>query len=104
AGPRRLRWTREEFYRLARLNFFHDRHVELIGGEIMLMTINPPHCVSLSLTFDALKATFGPGYYVRNQGVLDLGRRNQPQPDLAVVVGTARDYSAAHPTSALLVV
>jgi Uma2 family endonuclease len=103
-GPRRIRWTKKEFYRLAELGFFQDRHVELVGGELMQMTINPPHCVALGLTSDALRAAFGPGHYVRSQGVLDLAIRHQPQPDLAVVPGVPRDYASAHPTSALLVV
>src|SRR3712207_848372 len=74
-GPSRLRWTKKEFYRLAKLGFFQDRRVEVVGGEIMHVTINPPHCVALGLTSDALRTAFGPGYYVRSQGVLDLDPR-----------------------------
>lgn len=103
-GPRRIRWTKKEFYRLAELGFFQDRRVELVGGEIMRMTINPPHCVALGLTTDALRAAFGRGYFVRSQGVLDIHIRHQPQPDVTVVSGGPRDYVSAHPTSALLVV
>ena len=103
-GPRRIRWTKKEFYQLARLGFFVDRRVELVGGEIMHLTINPPHCVALGLTSHALQVAFGPGYYVRSQGVLDLDQRHQPQPDVAVVPGSPRAYASAHPTSALLVV
>jgi Uma2 family endonuclease len=41
---------------------------------------------------------------VRNQLPLVLGLLTDPEPDLAVVPGNARDYATAHPTSALLVV
>jgi Uma2 family endonuclease len=41
---------------------------------------------------------------VRSQGGLDLGNRQQPIPDVAVVPGSPRDHARDHPTSALLVV
>lgn len=35
---------------------------------------------------------------------LNLTPVSQPEPDIAVVKGSARDYAVAHPTTALLVV
>ena len=44
------------------------------------------------------------GYYLRIQLPLAIGERNQPDPDLAVVQGSYRDYEDEHPTTAALIV
>jgi Uma2 family endonuclease len=103
-GPRRLRWTADQYYRLAELGFFRNRRVELIDGDIIAMSaVNPPHSIGLDLLGDALRAAFGPGCRVRIQQPLDIGRRTQPEPDAAVVRGLARDF-VDHPRNALLLV
>jgi len=56
------------------------------------------------LAEEALRVAFGPGVVVRTQLPLALGQYSEPEPDVAVVVGTARDFTDDHPTSALLVV
>src|SRR5207249_5136602 len=96
-GPRRVRWTREEFQRMANAGFFGDRHVELIGGELFEMVTNPPHDTAVGLSAKAAEAAFGPGFLVRDQKTLDLGRRSQPLPDVVVVPGGLRDYAVAQP-------
>ncbi len=102
-GPRPVRWTRAEYYRLGELGFFAGRHVELICGEIVLMSpISEPHVAGVSLTTDAIKAAFGPGFYVRVQAPINLGD-SDPEPDVAVVTGGPRE-TLITPTSALLVV
>ncbi|HLH23093.1 MAG TPA: Uma2 family endonuclease [Chloroflexota bacterium] len=100
------RWTREEYERLADLGLLHpDERVELIEGEIVKV---PPqlsrHATGVCLAGDALRAVFGEGYTVRVQLPLALGQYSEPEPDAAVVVGDVRDFVAAHPTSAVLVV
>jgi Uma2 family endonuclease len=103
-GPRRLRWTADQYYRLADLGFFRNRRVELINGDIIAMSaVNPPHSIGLDLLGDALRAAFGPGCRIRIQQPIDIGRRTQPEPDAAVVFGQARDF-VDHPRNALLVV
>ncbi|MBI4736109.1 MAG: Uma2 family endonuclease, partial [candidate division NC10 bacterium] len=47
---------------------------------------------------------FGRGYVIRVQGPLALGPLSEPEPDVADVRGSARDYRDAHPTTAVLVV
>jgi Uma2 family endonuclease len=102
-GPRPFRFSREQYYRLGELGVFDGRRVELVRGEIVLMSpINEPHMAGVTLTTDALKTAFGPGHYVRVQGPLNLGTID-PEPDVAVVPGSPRDY-AVTPTTALLVV
>src|SRR5262245_8562612 len=100
------RWTRGEYDRLAELGILGpDERVELIDGEIVQV---PPqqsrHATGVCLAMDALGLTFGAGFTIRVQLPLALGQYSEPEPDVAVVVGTARDYAEAHPTSALLVV
>jgi Uma2 family endonuclease len=64
---------------------------------------NPPHNTALALTQDALRMTFGSGYWIRAQMPLVLGLSTDPMPDLTVVVGSQRDYKE-QPRSALIVV
>jgi Uma2 family endonuclease len=56
------------------------------------------------LAEDALRLVFPQGFDVRTQLPLALGEYSEPEPDVAVVVGSARDYANAHPTTAVLVV
>jgi Uma2 family endonuclease len=103
--PTPLRWTKEDYYRLCQEGWFNGRQVELIGGEIIEMPArHNVHLAAVTLTQDALRAAFGPGYWVRAQGTLDLSPLSVPDPDIAVVVGNPRAPTAANPTSALLVV
>ena len=104
AEPRRWRWTTEQYRNLANAGFFRDRHVELINGELIELVVNPPHDTGVFLALIVLQRLFIHGHVVRPQLSLDLGRRYQPIPDLAVVVGEGRDYANRHPTTAVLLV
>jgi Uma2 family endonuclease len=104
AGPRRWRWTAEQFHQLSNAGFFRDSHVELVNGDLYELTVNPPHDTGVYETLSTLQRVFGVGYAVRPQMALDLGRRYQPLPDIAVVVGAGRDYATQHPTTAVLLV
>ena len=104
-GPRPFLFTRKEYYSLWDAGFFRDQRVQLIGGVIVQESPkNPPHATAIQLACEVLRATFGTGYCVRVQLPLDLGLISEPHPDLAVVVGSPRDYSVDHPKTALLVV
>ena len=99
-------WTREEYYRLLDLGFFDDQRVELIEGVVVQMPAQKNyHAMSISLAHDALRAAFGPGYWVRVQASLDLSPYSVPDPDLAVVKGDPRTHKTPdNPTTALLLV
>lgn len=103
-GLRLRRWSSEEYLRMTEAGFFVDQRVELVRGYVVEM---PPmlhaHAASLSLTYEALRAAFGPGYWIRTQMPLILTKDSVPEPDIAVVVGSPRDYQD-HPATALLVV
>jgi Uma2 family endonuclease len=103
--PRPLRWTAEDYYKLCESGVVRGRRVQLIDGEIVEMAAqHNVHLAAITLSEDALRAAFGSGYWVRVQGSLDLSPLSVPDPDLAVIVGSARNYTVNNPTTALLVV
>ena len=105
-APRPMRWSRDEYYRLAGMGLFNVRGVELIDGEVIEMSPQyAPHTTALVLTQRALAKAFPEGRYtVRPQVPLSIGGRSDPEPDIAVVEGAPRDFSGAHPGTALLAV
>lgn len=97
------RFTRDEYYQLADLGWFAGQRVILLDGEIVQMPAHGhQHFVALNRIDKLLQHVFGPRYWVRAQGPLDLGD-SQPEPDIAVVAGPLESHRA-HPTTALLVV
>ena len=105
SDPHPVRWTRDEYFRMCEAGFFNDRRVELIGGEIVEMAAQYDlHLAGVDLTASALQAAFGPGFWVRRQGTLDLSPLGVPDPDVAVTVGGPSGARRTVPTSALLVV
>lgn len=105
-GVRIKAWTRDEYHRLAAAGVFTPgARVQLVRGEIVEMTPqSPAHATAIRLIQQRLQAVFREGYDVRAQLPLALSEDSEPEPDVAVVPGTARDYSREHPRSAVLVV
>jgi Uma2 family endonuclease len=104
-GPQPWRWTIEQYRKLEPTRIFDGLKTMLLDGEIYAMTLpNPPHNLSLGLAEDWLRAVFAVGYHVRNQMAIDIGTKDDPGPDLAVVEGSRRDYATRQPTTAVLVV
>jgi Uma2 family endonuclease len=101
--PTPRRWTREEYYRMGDLGFFHGQRVELIEGEIMVLSPqNWPHTLTVARVGEALHRVLGTGFWVRMQFPLNLST-SDPEPDVSVAAGRIEDYSD-HPTTAVLVV
>jgi Uma2 family endonuclease len=99
------RWTIAEYRKLAETGLFTDVKTMLIQGEIFTMPLpDPPHDTALNLTQEYLRAAFPKGHYVRNQQGFDIGLDTDPGPDLAVVIGSIRDYTTRTPTTAVLIV
>jgi Uma2 family endonuclease len=104
-APKPIRWTREQYIEMSEMGFFIGRKVELIGGEILEMAAQHDiHLAAIDMTKDALQQAFGPGYWVRAQGSLDLSPHGIPDPDIAVVLGSRQGAGQTIATSALLVV
>ncbi|MBI5482735.1 MAG: Uma2 family endonuclease [Deltaproteobacteria bacterium] len=104
--PRRRRFTRAEYERMVDADVLGpDDRVELIEGEILVMSPEQSrHAAAIDVAAEALRHAFGPRATVRVQHPLALGPESEPEPDLAVVSGSPRDYADSHPTTALLVV
>ena len=106
--PGRHLWTREKYERATELGLLGpDDRVELIEGEIVQkMPQKSPHATAISLTLEALRFAFPVGFVVRPQLPLSVGDFSEPEPDLAVVVGSLRDFRVAQPAAenAVLVV
>jgi Uma2 family endonuclease len=104
--PKLMRWTREQYYRLAQTGVFEGRHVELIRGEIFEMSPQKSeHAAVVTQVDDVLSPVFAPaGCCIRVQCPLDLGQDSDPEPDIAVVAGKPLDYVQSHPTTAALIV
>src|SRR5438309_4698604 len=79
-------------------------HVELVDGEIVTMTPQKSrHATAVSLAGIALSRAFGHDVFVRTQLPLALDVMSEPEPDIAVVAGSPRDYRDNHPSTALLI-
>lgn len=98
-------WTRSEYYKMAEAGFFAGKHVELIEGQVIDMSLmGSLHRTSVLLTGEALRQIFHEGYFVSTQCPMDFGDISEPEPDVTVIAGQVRDYTDAHPATAVLIV
>jgi Uma2 family endonuclease len=102
-----FRLTREQYYKLGELGLFDGKRVELIYGEVVEMSpINWPHHIGVTLVSEALARAFAAGHFVDVQQSFPIPASQlgvAPQPDVAVIPGSPRDYTD-HPTVAALIV
>jgi Uma2 family endonuclease len=106
ASVRTRRWSRTEYERLVELGIFKPgERLELLDG---LLVVREPqrasHATGIRAAEDALRVAFGPGWDVRAQLPVALDDRSEPEPDVAVVPGSFRDYRREHPSRPVLVV
>lgn len=74
-----------------------DDPVELLQGLLVTkMPKNPPHRIATGLVRDALRALLPSGWYVDTQEPITTGD-SEPEPDVAVIRGSTRDYAQRHP-------
>ncbi|HZP39321.1 MAG TPA: Uma2 family endonuclease [Methylomirabilota bacterium] len=106
SGARTRRFSRLEYDRLIEAGFFRpDDRVELLGGQLVVAEPQGSHhYAALRAAHEALRALFGPGWEIRGQGPLALDDESEPEPDVAVVPGSFRDYREAHPSRPVLVI
>lgn len=72
--------------------------LELLHGWITpkMISHNPPHDSAIDLAAEALLKRLPAGLRLRIQSAITTSD-SQPEPDLAVVRGSARDYATRHP-------
>ncbi len=93
------RFSVEEYHKLCEGGFFDedDRYELLEGWIVPQMTRNPPHQVSIELAVELLRPLLlDTGWHVRSQGSVETPD-SVPEPDVAVVRGSIRDYIKRHP-------
>jgi len=103
---RTRRWKRAEYDRLVDVGILRPGDpVELLGGELMVAEPQGSrHYTSVGLVEEALRTAFGVGWVIRSQGPVALDDESEPEPDVAVVPGSRRDFSGEHPRRPVLVV
>jgi Uma2 family endonuclease len=104
-GVRLRPWTKAEYYRMAELGFFRGQRVELLDGRIVLRDrLTPQHVFALEVLREVLSDSFGGGFCIRQKSPFDLGKWNEPEPDMLLAVGKPEDFRNAHPTTAAFIV
>ncbi len=102
----RHRFSRAQYEQMVDAGIFgaEDR-LELLDGEIIDMAPQKSrHATAVTLLTEVLRPIFGSAHTLRVQLPLALDERSEPEPDIAVVPGSPRDYRDAHPTRAALIV
>jgi Uma2 family endonuclease len=96
-GPLR-RFSVDEYHRLIECGILTDEDkVELLDGYVVLkIPGNPPHDSCLMVMLETVRALTSAGWSVRCQSAVTLPT-SEPEPDLAVIRGTSRDYLLHHP-------
>lgn len=101
-----LRFKRVEYERVIELGIFQPgERLELLAG--LLVVREPqgtPDATAIRLAVDALRTAFGAGWRVDSQLPIALDDDSEPEPDVSVVPGDAREYRRAHPARPVLIV
>jgi len=99
-------WSRAQYDRLIEVGFFEPLDpIELIGGQLVVAEPQGSyHFTSVRAVEETLRVVFGAGWDVRGQGPVALDDESEPEPDVAVVPGSFRDYVTGHPSRPVLVV
>ena len=87
-----------EYHRMIeRGELTEDDRVELLDGEIVpKMPRNDPHLLTVEESYEQLRELAPHGWYVRQEYPITLST-SEPEPDVAVVRGSRRDYGARKP-------
>ncbi len=95
------KFTYRELIEMERVGIIEeDQHVELLEGQLVVTTVNPPHAAAVSHLSRHLNRIFAERGQVISQSPLrlsdDLEDENLPQPDVMLVAGPEKVY-ADHP-------
>jgi Uma2 family endonuclease len=101
AAPAARRFTRDEYYSMAKAGLFQDERVELLDGEIITMSAQlSSHAFVVSQLMYELIAKLGVTAIVRGQAPIVLNNQSEPEPDIAVCIPVPDRYKQAHPRAA----
>ncbi|HTW85829.1 MAG TPA: Uma2 family endonuclease [Candidatus Sulfotelmatobacter sp.] len=94
------RFTVDDFHRMSDAGYFApDARVELLDGQFYetVVSMNPPHAVSVQRLNVALVRRLGDVATIRCQLPVILGEYSEPLPDFALVRPNSREYLDGHP-------
>lgn len=88
----------KKFNKMCSLGLFEDEKVELLNGVLTMMTSGPGHDYAVAYLRQSLEQMLPKEKWaVREEKPVELGPFWKPQPDVAVVRGTHRDFAARTP-------
>ena len=92
------RLTVDQYHTMIRMGVLgEDDPVELLEGWLVpKMPKKPAHSLATELVREAIEALLPAGWYVNSQEPITLAT-SEPEPDIIVVRGGARDYADHHP-------
>jgi Uma2 family endonuclease len=91
-------WTCDRYHRAIDAGLFDDQAVELLQGEIIVMTPErEPHACYSSEGAEYLRQLLGDRAAVRETKPVTLPGDSEPVPDLAIVRSPLRHYLDHHP-------
>lgn len=100
-----MRWTHKQYHEMAERGYFEGKRVELIGGEIIEMApMLSAHWTSVVLVNEKMREVFANGFLVTVQLPLKLPNISEPEPDIAIIRGSLRDFADGLPQTAVLVI
>ena len=103
--PQPYRWTREQFNEIGDMGLFEGRRAILVEGEILAMPgMKDPHRTALTLADQALREAFGKQVFLSVQCPFDIGKATDPEPEIAIIEGSIRDFAGRGLTEAALIV
>ena len=98
--PKRLaRLTVDQYEAMVDSDVFtkRDRFVLINGYLVTKVTKKPPHVLAGELLRDELQAIIPAGWRVRTEVPVRIPEYNEPEPDLSLARGRAKDYAHRHP-------
>lgn len=116
--PPKILWNKSEYYRLSDLGFFNGKRVELIEGEIFvkytytefdegeyeMSAMSSLHFSGVNVAAEVLREVFKGKYFVSVQCPINMGEHSEPEPDISIIEGKARDFKEAIPNASALIV
>jgi Uma2 family endonuclease len=90
--------TVDQYDRLAATGVLDGEPIELIDGLLVRkMVKNPPHVIACEGTRDVLFPLIPAGWRLATEAPVRIPDFDEPEPDLAIVRGTRKDYKKRHP-------
>ena len=94
-------WDVNSFYKAIDCGAFdHPEELELIEGRLYrrMLPQDNDHIQATGYVHDALSESFGSTSHVRDHSPAPIGQASEPEPDVAVIRGSRREYDHRKPS------